>query len=83
MAPLKKELLLKMILQDIFNLETDLFPCLGRYAPPRCSGRYSPKPDQLKKAMANKRTKLIATNKNRNRNRHSDMGTTDRFATSF
>jgi DNA polymerase I-like protein with 3'-5' exonuclease and polymerase domains len=68
-----KKIIVEDDLQDIFNLETDLFPCLVdmRFLGVRVDVSRA---NQLKKELAFKRRKLIATNKKRNRNRYSDMG---------
>ena len=53
-----KKIIIEEDLQDIFNLETDLFPCLVdmRFLGVRVDVE---KANQLKKAISNKRRKLI------------------------
>ena len=47
-----------MILQNVFNLETDLFPCLVDMRIPRGAGRVE-KAHQLKTALAVKEENLL------------------------
>ena len=68
-----KKIIIEDDLQDIFNLETDLFPCLVdmRHLGVRVDDRES---QSIENSTGNKRRKPITTNKNRNRSRTSDMG---------
>jgi DNA polymerase I-like protein with 3'-5' exonuclease and polymerase domains len=75
-----KKIIVEDDLQDIFNLETDLFPCLVdmRFLGVRVDVS---KANQLKTALAVKEEEPIATNKNRNRIRYSINGSQKYFKT--
>ena len=70
-----KKLLIEEDCQDIFNLETDLFPCLVdmRFLGVRVDVTRA---NQLKKELTTQEERLIHTNKNRDRSRNSNMGCT-------
>ena len=66
-----------MTLQEIFNLETDLFPCLVdmRFLGVRVD--VLKRANRIKKRIDRTREAVIATpSEKRNRSRHSDMGCT-------
>jgi DNA polymerase I-like protein with 3'-5' exonuclease and polymerase domains len=75
-----KKIIVEDDLQDIFNLETDLFPLPSRYALPRGAGRRV-QSQSIKNSTGSKRREPIATNKNRNRIRYSINGSQKYFKT--
>jgi DNA polymerase I-like protein with 3'-5' exonuclease and polymerase domains len=75
-----KKIIVEDDLQDIFNLETDLFPCLVdmRFLGVRVDVS---KANQLKTQLAEKRRRHPCINKSTNRNRYSINGCQKYFKT--